>query len=120
MTKYDPSYCDVAIKVLSEGKGLTSIAAELEVTRKTIYNWMEAHTEFAEAIEIGKVKGADYYYRHFLKGMSQDIEGNPHFALYMAKLIHKDEFGEHKTETTTNQINIMDAKAIIDRFKDES
>lgn len=51
---YDPSFCDTVIEAGKLGKSITWIATELGVIRQTIYNWMEAHPEFLDAMTRAK------------------------------------------------------------------
>lgn len=54
-TDYDPAYCEVVIALGKEGKSLTVMAAELGVSRDTIYEWSRVHQEFSDAITRAKV-----------------------------------------------------------------
>lgn len=47
---YDPSYCEQVVEYGKAGKSVTWIAATIGVTRATVYNWMEEHPEFLDAI----------------------------------------------------------------------
>lgn len=60
-SKYDPAYCDAVIAHCAEGASLTSFAAEIEVARSTINEWMEHQPEFSEAVKIAKAKCAAWW-----------------------------------------------------------
>jgi hypothetical protein len=49
-TTYNPEFCDLVIEYGKQGKSITWMAAELDVTRETIYEWMRVHPEFSDAI----------------------------------------------------------------------
>lgn len=53
-TKYDPSYCERVIELGREGKSVAQISAILDLSKKTIYNWMESHEDFLHAINESK------------------------------------------------------------------
>lgn len=55
-TKYKESHCDIAMKILSAGGFIAKIAAELNVSIDTIYEWMKVHKQFSESIKIGRAK----------------------------------------------------------------
>ena len=55
VTLYRPEYCDLAIEAGKAGKSLVWVAAQIGVTKVTIYNWIEAHPEFAEAMALRTV-----------------------------------------------------------------
>lgn len=58
---YDASHCAAVIAHMSEGASLTSFAAEIDVARSTINEWMDAHPEFSEAVRKGKAKCAAWW-----------------------------------------------------------
>jgi len=47
---YDPSYCDVVVKLGKDGKSKAQMCSHLDISRQTIDNWAEAHPEFLEAL----------------------------------------------------------------------
>lgn len=52
---YKPEHCDLAIEAGKNGKSLAWIAAEIGVTKYSIFNWIERYPEFAEAMALAKV-----------------------------------------------------------------
>lgn len=53
-TLYDESYCDRVIEYGKQGKSLTWIAAELDVHKDTIYEWVKIYPEFSDALTRAK------------------------------------------------------------------
>ena len=53
-TKYNPDYCDKAIEVMKRGFSKEAVAGHLDITKKTLYNWMGKHKEFLHAIKKGE------------------------------------------------------------------
>lgn len=60
-TIYEQRFCDGVIAHMSQGASIASFAAEIEVARSTINNWMDQHPEFLEAVSIGKAKCAAWW-----------------------------------------------------------
>lgn len=58
---YDPAYCDRVVEHMADGASLTSFAAEVDVARSTINEWMDAHADFSEAVKRGKAKCAAWW-----------------------------------------------------------
>lgn len=52
-TKYKPEFCDVVIASGREGKTLAEMAADLDVGRAAINDWIEKYPEFSCAIKEG-------------------------------------------------------------------
>jgi len=55
-TKYSPKFCQAVIDYGEDGLSLTQIAAKLDVTRQTLYTWIEQHPDFLDAIEHSRTK----------------------------------------------------------------
>jgi len=51
---YDPAYCERVIELGRMGKSIEQIACELNAGTRTIYQWRDAHEEFAHALEVAK------------------------------------------------------------------
>ena len=50
-TKYDPSYCAKVIELGRQGKSIEQTAGILNVSKRTLYNWRDAHEDFLHALE---------------------------------------------------------------------
>jgi transposase len=66
-SKYKKEYCSKAIELFSEGKSVIQIAAELNISRDTIYEWQKSHPEFFDSIKKGMAK-SEAYWEHLLQG----------------------------------------------------
>lgn len=55
-SKYDPAFCEAVVAHMSDGASLTSFAAEIDVARSTINEWIGQHPEFSEAATRAKAK----------------------------------------------------------------
>jgi hypothetical protein len=49
-TEYKEDYCSKVLEWGSIGKSLTWMAAELDVSRDTVYEWAKVHPEFSDAL----------------------------------------------------------------------
>jgi len=71
-SEYKPEYCEIAAKVLAGGESLAAVCAELDICRATLYNWRDAHIEFANALNRGLQKAQRSW-----EALGRDaIEGN--------------------------------------------
>ena len=52
--KYRDNYPAKLIEHMRDGNPFASFGAEVGCSKQTLYNWMAAHPEFAEAREIGR------------------------------------------------------------------
>lgn len=69
---YKQEYCDIVIKLGTEGKSYTQIAVDLGITRKTLYAWGEAHPEFLNALERARECAQAWWERQGMLGMWAD------------------------------------------------
>lgn len=53
-TNYTPDICEKVIPLLKQGMSIAELGLELEVGYTTIYEWMDKHPEFAQAIKHGR------------------------------------------------------------------
>jgi len=97
------SDCEIARKVLAEGRSIVAVAAELGISRKTIYNWKDAHPEFAEAIESGVAKSQAYWESIGRDGITGD---NPDFSatpwIFTMKSRFREDYAEKKDDKSAS------------------
>lgn len=53
-TMYDPKLCSKVIEFGRNGKSRAWIAAELSISKDTLYEWIKAHQDFADAMAIAR------------------------------------------------------------------
>jgi hypothetical protein len=49
-TLYKPEHCKTAIELGKAGKSITFLAASLDVSKDTVYEWGKVHPEFSDAL----------------------------------------------------------------------
>jgi len=69
-TDYDASYCDAVIAAGAEGKSVTWIAHSLGVVKQTLFNWMDKHPEFLDAMTRAKQASQVWWEDEGQKGMT--------------------------------------------------
>jgi hypothetical protein len=52
-SKYNPERNPEVIDLMSQGASVVEVAAMLDVSRQTIYEWMDVHPEFSYTIKKG-------------------------------------------------------------------
>lgn len=60
-TEYRPEFCDQVIAWGGEGKSVTWMAAQLDVSKQTVHNWAAANPEFLDALTRAKTKAQAYW-----------------------------------------------------------
>jgi|SRR5258708_10123382 hypothetical protein len=104
LSEFKPEYCEIATKVLANGESLAAICDELDICRATLYNWRDAHPEFANAIRKGLQKAQRDWERIGREGVVGNIDK---FAastwIFTMKNRFRDDYKEEKAEPTLNE-----------------
>ncbi len=97
-TLYKPEYCDQVIPLLKQGMSIEEIGLEFDVGYTTIYEWMNVHPEFSNAIKRGREFSKAWWMR---RGRT-DLE-NKDFSATLWYMNMKNRFGwADKQEITQN------------------
>lgn len=83
-SKYDEIYCDQVVTHMANGASLTSFAAEIDVARSTLNEWMDNHPEFSEAVKRGKAKCAAWWEKAN-RGLAMGGAGNATSCIFGLK-----------------------------------
>lgn len=108
-TQYDPSYCELIIKLMSKGQTYAQVAKAIGVTKKTLWSWSKTHSDFAIAYEAGLDYAEAWFdnmaLEHIItvreKGMPETIFNN---SVYLHNV--KVRFGQRETEPVNFNINV--------------
>jgi hypothetical protein len=57
MLIYNADMPRIAMEFLSVGRSKNALAGHLGIVKSTLFKWIEDHPEFAEAVEIGFMRG---------------------------------------------------------------
>lgn len=91
-SKYKPEYCDKIIEVMGVGASLTSFAAEINVHKDTVYEWMKEHPEFSVASKIARQK-CQHWWEVLLRGTATGkVKGNLGAQVFWMKNRFKDDW----------------------------
>lgn len=90
-TSYDPSYCEKAIEFLCEGYSVGALAGEIGVCRATIFNWMNEHPEFLDAVKRGQARSQLWWERRNM-AFAESGEGNATAIVFGLKNRARDDW----------------------------
>lgn len=93
-SKYDQVYCEQVVEHMKSGASLTSFAAEIDVARSTINEWMTVHPEFSESVKRGKAKCAAWWEKRGREGASGEANVNPTLVIFGLKNMAADDWRE--------------------------
>lgn len=95
-SKYDPSYCDAVVAHCVSGASLTSFAAEIDVSRDTISEWVKTHREFSVAVSRAKAKAGAWYDR-IARKIAETNEGNATICMFGLCNMAPEDFRKEQT-----------------------
>lgn len=105
-TLYDPVNCELVLAWGEQGKSLTWMAAKLDVSRDSIYEWAKVHEEFSDAITRAKAKAQAHWEDAGQSGMYMQGFNGSVWAKSMAARFPDD--WRDKTETAlTGSVNVI-------------
>src|ERR1051326_5116396 len=103
---YDAAYPETLIKLMSEGKSVTQVAAHFKIPPRTLYDWVDKYPEFAAAKDAGLTLAEAYWEelgQKGIKGVSQRF--NAAAWMYYMKCRFKKEWAEG----TQQKIELVDS-----------
>ncbi len=62
-SSYNPNYCGLLDEHFSVGNSLESFLAKYRIPRRTFYNWIDRHSEFAFAYEMADLAALRFWER---------------------------------------------------------
>jgi hypothetical protein len=80
-TDYTPELGDKILGLMTEGLSLAAAAAECDVHRQRVYEWVERHPEFADTINLSKSKRQLFLERRLLTAKDGPVVTSTIFAL---------------------------------------
>ncbi len=108
---YKPEYCQLLIDHMSKGGSFVSFAGTINVGKRTIYEWVEKHPEFAEAKQVAKSKCEEFYINSLLALGNGVVEkGNATSLIWLTKNILKWTDKEQTQGENSQPINITISK----------
>lgn len=113
---YNETICAKAIEVLSNGESLVAVAAELGVSRQTIYDWKDKHPEFNEAVQLGLARSQRYWEQmghDGTVGTNKDFSATP--WVFTMKSRFRDDYAEDKDKKSNSDSLV---EKLIDKLVD--
>lgn len=110
-TLYDPSMCDKAIEYLKEGASIEELGLELDCGYSTIYQWMNEHPEFAEAIKKGREYSKGWWMKNGRNQMHSDTFNS---TLWYMNMKNRWDWADKKEVNNTVTVTHEDRLKALD------
>lgn len=92
---YEPRYCEEVIQFLRDGYSIAAFAGSIGVARSTIYEWIDAHPEFSDAVKIAQA-GSVLAWEERLRVAATAGDGNATAIIFGLKNRAGDEWRDVK------------------------
>ena len=105
-TLYRPEYCEQVIDHMAQGLSFEAFAGRVGVTKRTLYDWVEAHPEFLEAKQLAYERCRIFWEQKGIDGLAQKGFQERLWALNMKNrfgwtdardIKHSGSIGTHQT-----------------------
>lgn len=101
---YKPEFCSKAIEVLAAGESYAAVCVELGCCRKTLYNWRDAHPEFASALNFGLQHSQREFEKVGLSGIKGEYDKfSPSPWIFTMKNRFRDDYAEDKESKNVSE-----------------
>lgn len=100
-SKYDSSYCDKVLELMSKGFSKQAVAGELGISRDTFYAWVKAHKDFSDTIKISEMRSLLFWENIGIDGMMGKITG---FRPAVWIFVMKNRFGWKDNVSLTDEL----------------
>lgn len=80
-TIFEPELGERILTLMSEGLSLAAAAAECNVHRQRVYEWLDRHPEFADTIKLAQAKRQAFLERRLLSSDQGPVVTSTIFAL---------------------------------------
>lgn len=87
-TKYKKEYCTTIIDVLKTGRNLKGFCADLGISDRCVYGWIDTIPEFAEAYAIAKTANEDYWLRLAISRANGNHQGSDTLIKFILSATH--------------------------------
>ncbi len=74
-TKYRPEMCEKVIEFMAQGYSKEATAAHLEISKDTLYAYIEKYPEFSDAVKEGEIKSRLFWEKLGIDGVKGEIQG---------------------------------------------
>jgi hypothetical protein len=110
-SKYDPAFVEQVVPFMSQGFSTTALAGHLGVSRQTLYNWMDQHPEFFDAIKEGSAASA-VWWEECLRAAALSGQGNATAAIFGLKNRASDDWRDRKDVDLSSKDGTMSPKPL--------
>jgi hypothetical protein len=97
---YNPEFCEQVIELGKQGMSKAEIASELGVAKQTLYNWMDAHPEFMDAVKEATAFAQAWWEK---AGRTAVFGGSPGFNSTAYIFTMKNMFGDDWRDKVTQE-----------------
>lgn len=80
-TDFRPEMGERILELMTSGLSLAAAAAEINIHRQRVYEWLEKHAEFADTISLAKGKRQLFLERRLLEAKESPVVTSTIFAL---------------------------------------
>ena len=99
--------CDLVIELGKQGKSITAMANACDVSRETMYTWMDIHPEFLDAIKRARGHAQQWWEDTGQEQARGDIQGNATAMIFMMKNQFPDDYRDRREVDHSGELKVV-------------
>ena len=108
-SSYDPGYCEAVVQFGKEGDSKVEMAVKLNVSRQTLYYWMDDYPDFFDAMKRAEEYAAAWHHTMFKKMATGQIQNaNPTALIFNSKNQCPDEFRDRREVDIDGKVGVFE------------
>lgn len=109
-SKYKAEYCDTVVKLMGEGLSAEACAADFDISKDTLYEWIKTIPEFSDAVGRGLSKGRKFWEVLGRAGAAGQVKG---FNSSTWLFIMRNRFGWREEPGELNRAQLSDTQTDV-------
>jgi len=101
-SKYKPELCNDVLEYMRQGDSKIAVAAKLDISRDTLYEWAKEHKEFSDTIKRG-VELSQAWWEDLGKELVLAGQGNATAWIYNMKCRFREDWADLTKQEITGK-----------------
>lgn len=111
-------HCKEVVELGKQGKTFVQIASSFGISKRSFYNWINLHPEFAEATELSRTHAQSHWEEVSRKGAEGENERiNSNLTMFRMRNQFKEDYTETKHIQTTNMTLTLSDADLLKRIE---
>lgn len=112
-TDYKEEYCELLIEHMAKGFSFESFAGVVGVSKQTLYDWAERHSEFLDAKKVAFEENRYFWEKIGIElANGKNVDGNPTAWIFNMKNRFREEWRDKQEIEQNSNVNLSGGVSI--------